>query len=290
MFLNLIRKNLKLLFPILRLFSIAKLNIFSNTNGRLRILIFHDIPPEDESTFSDLLIWLSKRWNFITPNEFEKIISGEQLNQGDNLLLTFDDGFKSSFKVAEKYLNPMNIKALFFVVSDFISINDPIESKNFIAKNIIPGISPGFLSKHMLNMNWDDLKALLNQGHLIGAHTKTHAKTSEISFLNKLENEIIDSANYMEDKLGCDIRHFAFTFGDYSSMSKQALKIASKRFDYIHTGLRGNNSFGINKWAIRRDPANLTESFWLMGSFLEGLVDWKYKNDLINYESWISNN
>ena len=136
MLVNLIRKNLKLFFPFLRFISFVKSNIFSNKNGRLRILIFHDIPPEDESAFSNLLIWLSKRWNFITPNEFEKIIKGESPNQGDNLLLTFDDGFRSSFTVAEKYLNPMNIKALFFVVSDFISINDPIKSKKFISDNM----------------------------------------------------------------------------------------------------------------------------------------------------------
>jgi len=290
MLLNLIRKKLKLFFPLLRFISFIKLNIISNNKGRLRILIFHDIPPEDESTFSNLLIWLSKRWNFITPSEFEKIIKGELSNQEDNLLLTFDDGFRSSFVVAEKYLNPMNIKALFFVVSDFISINDPIKSKKFITENIIPGMSSDLLPKHMFNMSWNDLRLLVEQGHLIGAHTKTHAKTSEISSLNKLENEIIDSANYMGEKLGYDIRHFAFTFGDFSSMSKQALKIASKRFDYIHTGLRGNNSFGINKWAIRRDPANLADSFWLQGSFLEGLADWRYVNDLLNYESWISNN
>jgi len=290
MLVNLIRKNLKLFFPFLRFISFVKSNIFSNKNGKLRILIFHDIPPEDESVFSNLLIWLSKRWNFITPNEFEKIIKGESPNQGDNLLLTFDDGFRSSFTVAEKYLNPMNIKALFFVVSDFISINDPIKSKKFISDNIIPGMSPDLLPKHMLNMSWNDLRSLINQGHFIGAHTKTHAKTSEISNLKKLENEIIDSANYMGKKLDYDIKHFAFTFGDFSSMSKQALTIASKRFDYIHTGLRGNNSFGVKKWAIRRDPANLADSLWLIGSFLEGLADWRYANDLLNYESWISNN
>ena len=49
---------------------------------------------------------------------------------GDNLMITFDDGFFSNRDIAEKILNPMGIQALFFVVSDFVNIDDHDEAKD----------------------------------------------------------------------------------------------------------------------------------------------------------------
>ena len=40
-------------------------------------------------------------------------------------------------------------------------------------------------------MSINDLKILLNNGHTIGGHTKTHARLSQIKDENKLVNEII---------------------------------------------------------------------------------------------------
>ena len=55
------------------------------------------------------------------------MISGSEPIQGNNLLITFDDGLISNRIVAEKVLNPLGINAIFFVVTDFIDINNNIE-------------------------------------------------------------------------------------------------------------------------------------------------------------------
>ena len=52
--------------------------------------------------------------------------------KGKNLLITFDDGFKSNFYIAKTILKSLNIKAVFFVPSDFIKIK-----KNQISKNLL---------------------------------------------------------------------------------------------------------------------------------------------------------
>lgn len=52
------------------------------------------------------------------------MLAGDETINGRNLLLSFDDGFASNRDVAEKILNPLDIKALFFVVSDFVNLKD----------------------------------------------------------------------------------------------------------------------------------------------------------------------
>ena len=46
---------------------------------------------------------LSKNWKFITPKQFENHINKKVLLKGRNLLVTFDDGFKSNFYVEKNF-------------------------------------------------------------------------------------------------------------------------------------------------------------------------------------------
>ena len=66
------------------------------------------------------------------------MISGLEPIQDNNLLITFDDGLISNRIVAEKVLNPLGIKAIFFVVTDFIDIKNVDDARQFVADNIIP--------------------------------------------------------------------------------------------------------------------------------------------------------
>ena len=109
--------------------------------ARLRVLLYHDIASEDQVDFERQLNWLSQRWSFISPDHFTEVLNGEKTIQKDSLLLTFDDGFASNRNVVEEILNPMGIKALFFIISDFVNIEDYEEARRFIVKHIQPGKS-----------------------------------------------------------------------------------------------------------------------------------------------------
>jgi len=281
-----LRQILKVAYPILIFERMLIKKVWGNKKGKLRVLICHDIPPNEEKRFASLLNWLSQRWNFVSPERFGKMIEGKFPIKGNNLLLTFDDGFKSNAIVAETVLKSMKIKALFFVVSDFINIENKNEAKRFITQNILPGVSVNQLPKHLFNMKWKDLAILLENGHTIGAHTKTHARLSDSQGNMFLGEEIIESANAIEKHLGILIEHFAFTFGDLTSITPEALNKARSQFKYIYTGLRGGNEKNVPFWAIRRDAINLEDSKWMIGSLLFGLADRLYANDLIEYESW----
>ncbi len=262
--------------------------------NRLRVLIYHDIPAEEENNFALQLRWLKQSWNIVSPTEFEKMLSGEKSIIGDNLLITFDDGLISNRIVAEKILNPMDIKAIFFIISDFAQIKDPVEARQFIADNIIPGSNIEDIPKHWKNMQWHDLAYLIEQGHMIGCHTKTHARLSHCTSESGLEEEILTSASKISDKLHIDINHFAYTFGDINSFSQAAMKIAKRQFNFVYSGVRGNNSEHISPLAIRRDAAayQLKNNEYrifdnkLLTAFLDGFADFRYKKPKDILDKW----
>lgn len=271
-------------YPV-RFVNIILSHVAENKGKRLRVLIYHDISPNDEKVFSAQLDWLRRTWSFISPSDFEAILLGHKAIDKDSLLLTFDDGFSSNRNIAESVLNPRGIKAIFFVVSEFVSLVDRDHAKEFIAQYICPEWGVSDVPAHYENMSWNDLEYLLENGHLIGAHTGRHIRLSQCAE-SELHDEIINCADLIEDKLGIQIEHFAYTFGGLDSISKVALSIARSRFKYIYTGLRGNNDNMTKLWSIRRDAVTPRDSHALLGAVLEGGADVLYRSDISEYESW----
>ena len=273
-------------YPSLRLSNALLHQIGTKPPGRLRVLLYHDIAPHEEERFAAHLRWLARSWRFVDPQKFAAMVSGEEPVKEGNLLLTFDDGFASNRLVAEKVLNPMGIRALFFIVSSFVEISGKDDQRAFIARSIYPDMDPAAIPEHWGNMDWNDLNYLLETGHTIGAHTATHARLSQIAQADELEAEIVGSADVLEQKLGVEVEHFAYTFGNLASFSPLALAVARNRFRFIYTGLRGDNAHGVLPWALRRDAMKPTDSLALAGALLEGGADFHYARDLTTLESW----
>ena len=148
------------------------LNILSflRNKNNLRILVYHHVEKKNFKRLYNQLKDLKKDWNFITPKQFEDHLNKKYILKGQNLLVTFDDGFKSNFFVEKEILNKLNIKAIFFVPSDFIRLNSYQTSQKFINDNILDHIKPKDFKK-LKNMSVHDLKTLIRKGHEIGSHT-----------------------------------------------------------------------------------------------------------------------
>ena len=287
-------KLLILIQPIISLIRKVALKVGFVASSRLRVLIFHDIPPNQELAFKKQLQELQKKWNIVSPEKFERMISGNEPIQGNNLLITFDDGLISNRVVAEKILNPMGIKAIFFVVTDFVDIKNVDDAHQFIADNIISSIKKDEIPEHWHNMQWEDLSALIEQGHTIGSHTKKHTRLSSCNNKDDLIEELVISANYIESKLGKKVEHFVFPFGNIESFSNAAMEVAKSQFRYIYSGLRGNNINNVSPLAIRRDVAayQLSNNEYrifdekLLKTLLDGATDFRYSHAKRKLDSW----
>ena len=82
-------------YPALNLFQRFGHFTGFNRSKHIRVLLYHDIAPEEHEVFESQLGWLSRHWTFISPDQFTSLIKGEATIQNNSLLLTFDDGFAS---------------------------------------------------------------------------------------------------------------------------------------------------------------------------------------------------
>ena len=253
-------------------------------------MLFHDVPVESHQKFKQIISFLEKKWKFISPQEFTDHLNGTKKLTGNNLLLSFDDGFYSNRLVAEEILDPAGIKAIFFVVTDFVKTQKKEDQIKFIENNLYPEFINDTLPKNykaFRSLGLDDLKSLVEKGHTIGCHTASHQDLSRIVDVDKMNHEVINSADFLEKELKQPIHHFSFSFGNVSFFSQLALDVASKRFPYIYTGMRGDNASSSNALAIRRDTISLDDNLMMIGSFLEGMADYRYRDGFATYERWV---
>ena len=267
-----------LYFEKLILFFSKILSLFKKKSC-IRILVYHDIEDKNFILLYNQLKYLRKNWNFITPIEFENHLNNKRKLGGNNLLITFDDGFKSNYFVAKKILDKLNIKGIFFVPSDFVQIKSKKKALNFAKQNILDNFSENKEDK-IYNISIKNMKSLIKSGHTIGCHTKTHQNLGLLNNKKKLKDEILESANRLKKLLKIDIKHFAFTYGNFNSMNKNSLKLAFLRYDFVYSCMRGNNFYNDKKSIIKRDTIYLKKGNNLIDIFLSGFIDLKYYNQV----------
>lgn len=235
------------------------------------VLTFHNILPRDYLWFDNFIEFLQKSYEFIDPLNFETEASNFDKTK---ILLTFDDGFLSNKYLAEEILSKHDIKAIFFVTEDFIELEGS-EISRFVHKNFYPDSEKFDFERNLLEpMNWADVKWLSEEGHMIGAHTKTHPKLSLLNDEAALIEEIIESANRIQETVDTQVNCFAFPFGTLESVNKKIIEIARTRFDFIFSNLRGNviespgNQFIFRQNIVPNDP------LWLSKLVIGGKLDW----------------
>ena len=246
--------------------------------GYVRVLMYHNIPEDKQGLFERQINYLASVYRFITPLQFPDFVTGKYCLSGINLLITFDDGFKSNRIVAEKVLHPLGIKGIFFVPTDFIGIPDENKQNEFIVKQIFDGDSDNTeISSDMKPLTWQDLKYLNDQGHTIGSHTKSHSRLSNLHAKDDLYGEIVESGNILEEKLGVPITLFAYPFGDINSISKNAMDLIKERYTHCFSGVRGKNSYPFSNYAIKRDAISVDDPLSYVRFIIEGGLDIIYR-------------
>ena len=131
------------------------------------------------------------------------------------------------------------------------------------------------LNENFKNMGLIELKELINQGHTIGGHTKTHKRVSNLT-ANELVDEIIFGTDKLESMLDIKIKHFAYPFGNFESISNPASKIAKDKFNCVYTGMRGDNMKYMNNWNICRESNDPYDSILYTDACLIGCFDFFY--------------
>ncbi|MCF7815439.1 MAG: polysaccharide deacetylase family protein [Candidatus Pacebacteria bacterium] len=187
----------------------------------VRVLVFHDV--QDASWFENMMTSLNKRYNLLTPDSFLK----KQYDSNRiNVLITFDDGYLSWVDVCLPILKEKGIKALFFINSGLIDVFEHQDiQEQYIRGNLL--LSP------RKTLSWDGVKKLHEAGHMIGGHTTTHPRLSELHEDRQRETVVQDKKR-IEEILNTSIRTFAYPFGQRNDYTPETVGIV-KESGYTHS-------------------------------------------------------
>jgi peptidoglycan/xylan/chitin deacetylase (PgdA/CDA1 family) len=269
---------------VYRLRKFAKNDVSSKSD--FRILLFHDIDTFEKDRFISQIESCLANGDFIDPNQLDRLVLQYQNIVSNKIMLTFDDGFSSNFTIAQQILNPRNIKAIFFVIPEFVSsISDEMQ-ENFVTERLYPGDMRHRVPTHLRSMTWEEISILSSQGHTIGSHSKTHKRLTTIFDERELREEVITSGLMIESNIKKKVEHFAFPFGNSASISKQALQLATDNYKYVHSGLRGSNLGVSGRFVLRRETVHPWDPKGFELAVLNGACDSRFSNSLSILDGW----
>ncbi len=242
-------------------------------NGAVRILVYHNIPYAKINQFRSQILFVKEHFGFLNPADCELFLLGKRKFCGVRVLITFDDGFISQLYATKEVLDPLGIKAIFFVPVNFIGLRSISEVRQFVTGNL----RLKRLFKELFPMDWDDLNRLAKNGHVIGSHTLNHPLLSKIRDEYILKDEICKSADTIEEKLGIRVKWFAYPNGEKNDINYLGYKIAKKRYTYSVTTIRGFNTPNIDRGCIHRDSIRTQISLDVIWLILEGGLDFLHR-------------
>lgn len=190
--------------------------------------------------FEDLLWDLSRNFEFVAPEEC--ILN---LNQKHSKILcfTFDDGLEENFSVLAPVLERFKTKGMFFINPDFIGLAGE-SAISVLRSNYLVDFSKNFLTSGQIS-------ELASSGHIIGSHTSSHCRLSEIGG-EMARLELSKSKVAIEAITNQTCSYFAYPFGGLTDISAENLKIAREYYDHVFSSTTSNNLFEFNKQVINR--------------------------------------
>ncbi len=162
-----------------------------------RVLCYHGINENEAENFEkQIRFFIDSGWEFCNMTD---AIYLKQLNkEGKYATITFDDGQESLFENAIPILEKLNIKACFYITTDYVLKGNTYRDR-----------------EPMLVMTWDQIVEISKKGHEIGSHSHTHIRFTTIDECG-MRNELRISKEMLEDRLQHEIKHFAYPHGQHN--------------------------------------------------------------------------
>ena len=193
-------------------------------------------------------------------------------------VITFDDGYWDNHAYAASVLNDCGLLATFYVVSSVVGTHkllwhdiaarqgaemvrelkrqEPEKRRKQIGHlaERLETLDPQTGSDDRL-MSWTEVRELIDAGHEIGAHTRTHELLPQLDD-DCLQSEVIDCKVELEEKVGRTVPAFCYPNGDHDGRVCRVVSRAG--FTSAVTMKPGTNSaladaFRLQRWFIHED-------------------------------------
>jgi peptidoglycan/xylan/chitin deacetylase (PgdA/CDA1 family) len=213
-----------------------------------RFVTFHDLLPETLACFEAKLHFLSRNTNVVSLDDF---FLGKLSWEKINVVITFDDGYKSWILDAVPVLKKLKMPATFFVSSGFVGLSEK-EEVEFIKSKLFS--NPGAFQRTTGGLSFNDVKRISEEGFTIGGHTVTHCNLKKMLNNNRLRYEIGDDKLRLERIIGRKIHYFAYPSGAYHNPAISVSGVL-KEMGYrgAVTTVCGFNSMESDPYLLHRD-------------------------------------
>jgi peptidoglycan/xylan/chitin deacetylase (PgdA/CDA1 family) len=219
----------------------------------LRIVHYHYVFDDEVESFSRQLAFLATTFQPVSLSEaVERLRTGAV--DGRELVVTFDDGFRNQLGNAARRLADHGISACFFVITQLVSAAPDRAARICLEQLHLP--------RPVEPLDWDDLVALLDLGHEIGSHSRSHPNLAELGPA-QLEEEVRLSRTELQQRLGRPIAHLSAPYGERARFSVGVSEAArAAGYASCSTAIRGRNVSADDLFSLRRDHL---EAGWPVG-------------------------
>lgn len=204
--------------------------------------------------FRKFIRYIQRTNHFLSPSDLSN--GGKE----NGVLLTFDDCYADNFSNALPILDEFGVKALFFFTPGYLGTvrwGSRGLGKWADTRSDEYNIPFGF-------MGLQELNTLIELGHDVGFHSRTHCNLDQCSEL-ELEDEILIAKHEWEDRLGHSFTSFAYPRGRFDSRMFPIIKSAGYCWAFsTQVGNADSAAFASNPFCLPRFPIQRRGLFgWL---------------------------
>ena len=136
----------------------------------------------------------------------------------------------------------------------------------------IEGLAPRAEPEWAGMMSWDQLRALVAEGHEVGSHSLSHAFLPQCSD-EELAAEVGESRTRLRDQLGIECESFCYPNGD--SDARTARAVAAAGYRYGVTTRWGANARSVDLYRLNRCNMNFEQTCDRRGELSAARLAWR---------------
>ena len=203
------------------------------------ILTYHNFTIGESSSYKINITDFEKQMDYLAVHNYSVISLSELLKglKDSNLppkpvIITIDDGFKSTFTLAYPVLKKYNFPATLFIYTNFIEKNNG-------------------------SLTWEEIREMTKNNIEIGSHTLSHCNLLKYkknenyeTYLARIRREIFLSKEILESKIGSKVKFFAYPYGVYSPIIKNLVIQAG--YEGILNANSMNNTLTADPFSLNR--------------------------------------
>ncbi len=231
-----------------------------------RLLLYHDVRPEDASRFAAQLDFLRAHYRVLPVSQFLSSLSSPESHDHPAVAITFDDGYRDNYEVAYPLLRRAGLSAAFFLVSSM-----PAETA--AGRDAAPEPAPGGWSPRLF-MTWEELREMTRAGMEIGLHSHVHPNIAQLSTA-EFEADVDANLQTIAQRLNVTPVAYAVPFGGGRHTHPDLGTVLARR-EVRHALLatHGWNDAAVSPYRLHRDAVQPEYGRDYLRAILAGCFDW----------------